>query len=642
MARDKPLYIASAICAIAVIYVAIAIAPYSQDGLFGILENIDYISFHPKDLIWADYTPKTILVCLFIYGFALLMLFSSKRRYHRRGKENGSADYASIKSLRKLFNSKSEQRIVFTKKFAMSVTEEDTYKHNRNYNTVVVGGPGSNKTLGYVIPNIFEAASNYVVLDPKGEVCRKTAKVMKKKGYNVKVLNLINPNYSWGYNPFAYIHQDTETEQRADDDIQRIVTAIFKATTAKNAQTIDPFWDEAGKMLLSALMYLVYYFGAEDEKNFPYLMNLIRAGVFEEDDEATYSPLDILFESIERVYPDHICVKYYRSATKGAGKTMKSIQITLLSRLQKFDIPSIAEMMANDELELEKLTTEPTIIYCIIPDNDSSYNFIVSMLYIQLFQVLYDKADNVYHGRMPRMVHVIMDEFYNVHVPEDFLHILGGCRSRNIGISIILQNLSQLKDLYKEAHENIIGLCDFFMYLGGNELSTHKYVSEMLGKETIDTTSSGRRYGMHGDSSANFQFAGRELLTPDEVRMLPYKYAILIIKNERPLIDKKINIFKYKKAKNTAFRGKNKKEMEYIIPLRSERLKVNQPVPVLDETEQETNIYNASVVGTSTQKASVEVHINGRTYDIYESDVSEFIETYYVLPMEMEEYLQKI
>lgn len=630
-ARARPLYITTGILSFFVIYLSIAIAPYVQGGLPELLNNIDKISFSPGDLIWTKDTLKTVLVCLFIYTLAAVLFISSQRRTHRSQVENGSADYADIRRLRKEFNSKSPERIVYTKNFALSVAKEDVYEHNRNYNTTLIGGPGSRKTTGYVFTNLLEASANYIVLDSKGESCYKTGKYLENKGYTVKVLNLKNPELSWKYNPFAYIRKDY-----ADDDIQRIVTAIYKATTAPNAQTLDPFWDEAGKMLLSALMYLLYYFGAEEEKNFPTVMDLIRAGRIENsDDDTIASPLDILFEGIEARYPNHICVRTYRNASSGAGKTQQSVQITLLARLQKFEISSIADMMSGDELELERFASEPMVLYCVIPDNDTSYNFIVSLLYIQIFQVLYDIADNKYHGRLPRFTHFIMDEFANVHTPEDFLTILATCRSRNIGCSIILQNLAQLKAKYKEGWENIIGQCDEFFYLGGNEKSTHEYVSQMLGKETIDTKNYGRRYGFHGDSSANFQFMGRELLSPDEVRKMDYEDAILFIKGCAPLVDKKINVFKYKRAKGTAIRGN--KAMEYYIPKRSERLKAQTAVKDIQD-KPISDIFSATAVGENQNKALLELNVNGVYTNITNADVIELVDAYTIDIEEAEKY----
>lgn len=587
--RNKPVIILLAAGALAVCYFAVCVSPYSEGGLPALIGNFSQISFLPSDIIWLSRTPHTIAVCEFIYAVAAMIALSYRRRYHRAGVEEGSADYANKRRLRREFNSSSPQRIVFTKNFAVSTTKEDTYRHNRNYNSVIIGGPGAGKTTGFVYPNILEKNGSYVVIDPAGEVCRNTAKPMERDGYKVKTLDLVNPNRSWGYNPFSYIRQSNEAESFADDDIQKIVTAIYKATQTPNSQTLDPFWDEAGKMLLSALMYLVYYFGAENEKNFRFIMDVLRAGRDKEGDDSK-SPLDLLFMALERKYPDHIAVRYYRNAVSGAENTMRSVYITLISRLQKFEIESVALLTERDELELEKLGEEKTVLYCIIPDNDTSYNFIISMLYVQLFQVLYAQADNFYHGRLPLLVHVMMDEFANVNVPEDFLHILGTCRKRNVAISIILQNLAQLKEKYKDGWEDIIGQCSFLLYLGGNELSTHEYISKSMGRETIDTSTFGRNFGTSGSSSTNYQFKGRELLTPDEVRILPYRYALILITNSPPFIDEKINIFKAKIAENTAIRGD--KRMEYSIPLRDERL--HKPK---EEKKADNDIFTATSFG---------------------------------------------
>jgi len=625
--RDKPLYILIVVGVLVVIYLALCMAPFMDDGLIVALFNAENISFLPRDITWVENTPKTILICTFAYLIAVAVGLSYKRRLHRSGVEEGSSDWANISALRQEFNSVSPERIVYTEHFAISVAKEDVFKHNRNYNTMVIGGPGSRKTTGYVYPNLLEAHGSYVVLDPKGEVCANTATYMLEHNYKVKVLNLLNPYRSWGYNPFKYIRSDTDDEKYADDDIQKIVTGIFKATTVPNSQTIDPFWDKAGEMLLSALMYLVYYFGAENEKNFSYIMNLIRACRREgDDDDDPRTPLDILFEGIEEKYPDHICVRYYKNATSGAGNTMKSVIITLLARLQKFELASINEMMSNDELELEKLGEEPTVLYCIIPDNDTSYNFIVSLLYIQLFQTLYDLARVKYNGRLPQFVHIIMDEFANVEVPDDFKHYLATCRSRNIGISIIIQAIAQLKIKYKEGYEDLLGQCDATFYLGSNEPSAHDLVSKMLGKETIDTTNYGRRYGMHGDASTNYQFKGRELLTPDEVRTLPYEYALLFIAHSPPIIDRKINVFKYKKAFNTAIRGNDSKI--YEVPLRHKRFVSTSGVKP-DKATKQPSIYELTAVGDNDSTILIEFNISGKSY-ISESAMFELVQSYTV------------
>ena len=633
--RDRPLYIAAAVGILPAAYLGVLIAPYMGEGLAGLLRHYSEIQLlHP---VWVEDTPKTVFLCLLIYGLAVAAALTSRRRYHRRGVEQGSSDWADAKQLQKEFHSASAERVVYTQNFAVSFARQDLHRHKRNLNTLIVGGPGAGKTTGYVYPNLLEMSSSYVVLDPSGEVCRNTAKVLQEKGgYTVKVLNLKDTEYSWGYNPFAYL--------KSDDDVQRCVTAIYKATTVPGSQSQDPFWDEAGKMLLSSLMYLLFYFGAEEEKNFPYVMELIRAGRIEDsEDDTQQSALDILFESVASLYPDHICVRCYKNATSGAGKTLQSVQITLLSRLQKFELESIKGVMCHDEPELEKLAERPTVLYLIIPDDDTSYNFIVALLYIQLFQVLDNLADFTYRGPLPRFVHIIMDEFANVHTPDDFLSILASCRKRNIGISIILQNFSQLKAKYKEGWENVLGQCDEFMYLGGNESSTHEYVSKMLGKETIDTQSFGRRYGPHGDSSANFQLAGRELMTPDEVRMLPYDQAILIVKNAPPLVDRKIDIFHYKKAACAPMGGAP--DMEYIIPKRSDRLQTGEKAAKTAEAEQKKPVrdpYADTVTGELPVHDGLTVSVDGVTYNVADYDVAELVQLYEIDVDEIEQYVKEI
>lgn len=555
-----------------VIYLAVLIAPYTEEGLKSVLYHVSEIAENPTHLIWCERTPKCILICVLIYAMGVGIYLSSAHRYHRRGVENGSATWADISELKKKYFSTCKNKIIYTKHFALSYDKRHLYKHKHNLNTLVVGGPGAGKTRGYVYPNLLDqvnhkqtimerilniqqAGSSAVVLDPKGEVVRTIGNALKEQGCKVKVLDLVERYKSWGYNPFAYI--------TSDDDVQTLVTAIFKATTEKGAQSTDPFWDEAGKMLLHALIYLLYYFGSPEEKNFEMVMELIRAGKVKEDDDEYVSSLDMLFERVAMYDANHICVRYYNDYHSGAGKTLKSIQVTLVSRLQKFNLDSIASMTRYDELDLGTIGDKPTVLFLVIPDNDTSYNFIISMLYIQLFQQLYYKADKVYHGMLPCFVHVIMDEFANIHVPDDFLTILATCRSRNIGISIILQNLAQLKTIYKEGWENITGQCDQFLYLGGNEQSTHEYISKMLAKETIDTNTYGLSRGHNGNYSTNYQISGRELMTPGEVRTLSYEYAVLFVKGEPGLLDLKYDVLKHKNAKLTSLCGNKELDFHY-------------------------------------------------------------------------------
>lgn len=349
------------------------------------------------------------------------------------------------------------------------------------------------------------------------------------------------------YNPFVYL--------RSDNDIQRLVTNLFKNTTPKGTQSQDPFWDQAATMLLLALVFYLHYEAPEDEQNFPMVMEMIRAGEVREEDESYQSPLDELFDRLERRNPEHIALKYYRSYHSGSAKTLKSIQITLISRLEKFNLESLAGITQTDEMELGDLGERKTAVFAVIPDNDSSFNFIVGMLYTQLFQQLYYQADVVHGGRLPVHVHFVMDEFANVALPDEFDKLLATMRSREISVSIIIQNLAQLKALFEKQWESIVGNCDEFLYLGGNEQSTHEYVSKLLGKETIDTNTYGQSRGRNGSYSTNWQLAGRELMTPDEVRMLDNRYALLFIRGERPIMDLKYDIMRHPNLALTADGG---------------------------------------------------------------------------------------
>lgn len=360
----------------------------------------------------------------------------------------------------------------------------------------------------------------------------------------MRVLDLINMERSHCYNPFVYLTDD--------NDVQRLVTNLFKSTTPKGSQSQDPFWDTAASMLLLALIFYLKYEAPEDEQNFSMVMEMLRAGDVSEDDESYFSPLDLLFYDLEAQNPSHIAVKYYKAYHSGSAKTLKSIQITLASRLEKFNLEGLASLTATDELDLQSIGEKKVALFALIPDNDSSFNFLVSILYTQLFQQLFYVADHKYNGALPVHVHFCMDEFANVSLPDDFDKILSVMRSRGVSVSIILQNLAQLKALFEKQWESIVGNCDEFLYLGGNEQSTHKYVSELLGKATIDTNTYGRTFGSHGNYSTNYQISGRELLTPDEVRMLDNRYALLFIRGERPVMDFKFDILKHPNLLDTA------------------------------------------------------------------------------------------
>lgn len=519
---------------IPVIWLALLIAPFMEDGLPGLIRNFGAAMSRPFYITLCGNSLKTILVLLLCYGLAIGIYLSTQRNYRRR-EEHGSAHWGSPAQVNGKYADKiPAQNKILTQNVSVGL---DGRRHRRNLNTLVCGGSGAGKTRFFAKPNLCQANSSYVVLDPKGELLRDTGNLLSAKGYDIKVLDLINMEKSHCYNPFVYL--------RSDNDIQRLVTNLFKNTTPKGSQSQDPFWDQAATMLLLALIFYLHYEAPPEEQNFPMVMEMIRAGEVREDDETYKSALDILFERLEMRNPEHIALKYYRSYHSGSGKTLKSIQITLISRLEKFNLESLASITQNDELELWSIGEKKTAVFAIIPDNDSSFSFLVGMLYTQLFQQLYYQADVIHGGRLPVHVHFLMDEFANVALPDEFDKLLSTMRSREISVSIIIQNLAQLKALFEKQWESIVGNCDEFLYLGGNEQSTHEYVSKLLGKETIDTNSYGQSKGRNGSYSTNWQLAGRELMTPDEVRMLDNRYALLFIRGERPVEDLKFDILKH-------------------------------------------------------------------------------------------------
>lgn len=518
-----------------VVWLGLLIAPAAHGGLPEIVARFPAVMNDPFHIELCGDSLKTVLVLLCAYGLAVGVILSSRRNY-RRGEEHGSAKWGSARTVNRKYRAAApEDNKIFTQNVRMGL---DGRKHRRNLNTVVVGGSGAGKTRFYAKPNLCQANTSFTVLDPKGELLRSTGHLLWQKGYEVRVLDLLNMEKSYCYNPFVYL--------RDDNDVQRLVTNLFKSTTPKGSQSNDPFWDTAASMLLLALIFYLKYEAPPDEQNFPMVMEMLRAADVREDCDEYTSPLDELFERLEMREPDHIAVKYYKDYHSGSAKTLKSIQITLAARLEKFNLSSLAALTATDELDLPSLGEKKVALFALIPDNDTSFNFLVSILYTQLFQQLFYLADHKYGGSLPVPVHFLMDEFSNVSLPEDFSKILAVMRSRNVYVSIILQNVAALKALFEKEWESILGNCDEFLYLGGNETSTHKLISESyLGKSTIDTNTYGKSSGRNGNYSTNYQISGRELLTPDEVRMLDNRYALLFIRGELPIMDEKYDILKH-------------------------------------------------------------------------------------------------
>jgi len=485
MKRDSPkqTFLLSMFGLIPVVWAALLAAPHLSGGLPDILQNLTAALNNPLQISWCEDSLKTVLFFIAAYGLGI-GIYLSTRKNKRPREEHGSAKWGEASVVnRKYADRHFTQNKLLTQNVRIGF---DGRKHRRNINTLICGGSGAGKTRFFAKPNAMNCNTSMVILDPKGEIARDTGHLLKAKGMDVKVLDLINMYRSHCYNPFVYLKED--------NDIQRLVTNLFKSTTPKGSQTQDPFWDTAASMLLLALVFYLKYEAPLDEQNFTMVMEMLRAGDVHEDDDSYLSPLDELYERLEMRNPDHIAIKYYRDYRSGSAKTLKSIQITLAARLEKFNLESLAALTITDELDLERIGEKKTALFIIIPDNDSSFNFLVSILYTQLFQQLFYAADHKHGGALPVHVHFLMDEFANVSLPDDFDKILSVMRSRGVSVSIILQNMAQLKALFEKQWESIVGNCDEFLYLGGNEQSTHKYVSELLGKETLDTVRPDRAF----------------------------------------------------------------------------------------------------------------------------------------------------
>ena len=523
-------------------WAAILIADAIQPGrnLFELMEVLTEKLNHPFQLHYTEYTIKSVLVCTLLYAAGIGIFYSSQKNY-RRGEEHGSARWGDARQICKKYSQKPySQNILLTQNFRISL---DTHEHRRCLNILVVGGSGAGKSRGFALPNIMQCCCSMVITDPKAELLRKTGGLLEKKGYEVRVFDLINPDTSFCYNPFEYVHDDK--------DVLRLISNLIQNTTPKGSQSSDPFWEKSETALLQALMLYLLHEAPPEEQNFAMIMEMLGSAQVKEEDEDYESPLDILFDRLEMRDPDSIAVKQYHIYKQAAGKTAKSILISVGVRLAAFNLPQIAKLTNTDELDLSSMGERKVALFCCIPDADTSLNYLVGMIYSQLFQTLYYMADRVHGGALPVPVNCIMDEFPNVSLPNEFEKILATCRSRSIFCSIIIQNMSQLKALFKDSWESLVGNCDEFLYLGGNEKETHKYVSELLGKETIDTNTYGQTKGKSGSYSTNFQQSGRELLQPDEVRMLDNQNALLFIRGERPILDAKYDLMKHPNIRYT-------------------------------------------------------------------------------------------
>ena len=526
--------------AVFIAWLSVLVAPCIHEGLFDAIIYLNEAMNSPFSFELCQDTLKCILISESIYSFSYLAYYYNRKNY-RRNEEYGSAKWANNKAVNKKY---AEKDYYSNKILSQNVRIGlDGRRHRRNLNTLVIGGSGAGKTRFFGKPNLMQCNTSFVVLDPKGEQLRDVGNLLEKEGYVIKVVDLINMNRSHCYNPFRYI--------KDDKDVLKLITNLIRNTTPKGSQTNDPFWEKSETALLEALCLYLLHEAPEEEQNFTMVMEMIAAAEVKEDDEEYQSPLDELFERLEIRNPNSLALKQYKIYKQAAGKTAKSILISVGVRLSAFNLESIASLTATDELELDLVGERKTAIFAVIPDNDSTFNFLIGMLYTQLFQMLYYQADIVHGGALPVPVHFLMDEFANVALPDEFDKLLSTMRSRLIFVSIIIQNLAQIKGLYKDSWESIVGNCDTLYYLGGNEQSTHKFMSEYLGKETLDTNTYGKSSGRSGNYSTNYQQAGRELLTPDEVRLLDNDYGLLFIRGERSVFDKKYDILKHPRINET-------------------------------------------------------------------------------------------
>ena len=525
---------------IPVIWLALLLAQSLGGGLPELLQNLTRALEQPTNIVWTNKSLPTILICLAAYGMAVLLYRTNQGRT-RDGEEHGSAAWATPASVNAQFAQKDS--IPLTQHVRLGL---DTHKHRRSLNVLVIGGSGAAKTRSFVLPNILTANTNYVITDPKSEVLLATGGYLKEQGYDVRVLNLVNLEQSDGYNPFRYL--------RDEKDVLKLVNNLIQSTTPKGSHESDPFWTKAETALLQAIILMLFQEAPEYEQNFSMVMRVLEYAEVREEDEGHVSPLDLLFESIERRKPDSVAVRQYKVFKLAAGKTAKSILVSTAVRLAPFNLPQIQALTEHDDMDLYTLGEKKVALYAVIPDNDNTLNFLVSLLYAQAFQALYYSADQIHHGPLPRHVRFVLDEFAAMPLPG-FTRELATMRSRSISASVIIQNMAQIKELYKDSWETIPGNCDTILYLGGNESSTHKYVSEMLGKATIDTKTHGQTKGKSGSYSTNFQMSGRELLTPDEVRKLDNRYALLFIRGASPVMDEKYDLMHHPAISHSSLGG---------------------------------------------------------------------------------------
>lgn len=567
--KKKPSIFIVLVGAVLVSYVAYLLNGAWREGIemTAYLERLGTVFEHPFENYKNESTINAVLIGWMGYVLVLLLYYTSGRNY-MPGKEYGTAKFAKITKVNKrLADKEPNYNRILSKNIRMSL---NTRKTKLNNNVLIIGGSGAGKTFYEVKPNLMQMPKNcsFIATDPKGELLRSCGDMLKRNGYNVKVLNLLEMEQSDCYNPFAYIREET--------DIVKLITNLIANTTPKGASPSDPFWEKSEGLFLQALFYYVWLEEPPARRNFEMVLKLMDEA--EVSDQKKQSKLDIRMKCLEEMSPlgsGHPAVKQYNKCMRGAGDTVRSIIISANSRLAFLENKQVLRLLSKDDLNLPEIGigvngdgVTKTALFCVIPDSDKSYNFVVGLLYTQIFQELYYQADFNFGGRLPIHVTFLLDEFANVALPDDYCSLLSTMRSREISSVIIIQNLAQIKALFKDTWETIPGNCDTLVYLGGNEQSTHKYISELLGKGTIDKQSSGETRGRQGSSSRNYDVLGRELLTPDEARKLDNKKCLIFIRGFDPILDDKFNPFVHPAFKQTADGGGE----AYVHRVRQKRL----------------------------------------------------------------------
>ena len=506
------------------------------DGFTAALSSL-WLSFHPTDLLIGIAGAVILRMAVYLKG--------KNAKKYRHGIEYGSARWGTAADIAPYMDKDFFQNIPMTQTERITMASRPKQpKYARNKSILVIGGSGSGKTRFFCKPSLLQAHSSYVCTDPKGTLLPEIGAFLERKKYRIKCLNLINFRKSMKYNPLAYI--------RSEKDILKLVNALIMNTKGEGEKSSEDFWVKAERLYYSALIGYIWYEATEEEKNFITLLDLINASEAREDDETYQSPVDLLFSQLEEREPDHFAVKQYRKFKMAAGKTLKSILISCGARLAPFDIKELRDLMEYDELELDTLGDQKTALFVILSDTDSTFNFVAALMYSQLFNLLCDKADDFYGGRLPVHVRLILDEFANIGQIPNFDKLIATIRSREISASIILQSQSQLKTIYKDAADTIVGNCDSTLFLGGKEKSTLKEISELLGKETIDLYNQSENRGSQVSHGLSYQKLGKELMTQDELAVMDGGKCIFMLRGVRPFLSDKYDLTRHPNYRYTA------------------------------------------------------------------------------------------